>query len=100
MNTGLPTWYSGKESSCQGRKHKRHRFNPWVGNMPWSRKWQPTLVLLPGKFHGQRSLVGYSAWDCKELEMTDNTQHTTHMYTNTQLIILHIIIIWGVRGLP
>ena len=29
----------------------------WVGKMPWSRKWQPTLVTLPGKFHGQDSLV-------------------------------------------
>ena len=39
---------------------KRHRLNPWVGKMPWSRKWQPTPVFLPGKFHGQRSLAGYS----------------------------------------
>ena len=30
---------------------------------PWRRKWQPTPVLLPGKFQGQRSLVGYSPWD-------------------------------------
>ena len=32
----------------------------WVGKIPWSRKWQPTPVFLPGKFHGQRSLAGYS----------------------------------------
>ena len=32
----------------------------WVGKMPWRRKWQPTPVFLPGKFHGQRSLTGYS----------------------------------------
>ena len=38
------------------------RFNPWVGKMPWSRKWQPALVFLPGKFHRQRSLAGYSPW--------------------------------------
>ena len=37
----------------------------------WRRKWQPTPVLLPGKFHGQRSLVGYSPWGCKELDMTE-----------------------------
>ena len=36
-----------------------------VGKIPWRRKWQPTLVLLPGKFHGQRSLVGYRLWGCK-----------------------------------
>ena len=38
----------------------RHGFNSWVGKIPWSRKWQPTLVFLPGKSHGQRSLAGYS----------------------------------------
>ena len=41
--------------------------------MHWRRKWQPTSVLLPGKFHGQRSLVGYSPWDHKELDMTEAT---------------------------
>ena len=38
---------------------------------PWRRKWQPIPVLLPGKFHGQRSLVGYSPWGCKELDTTE-----------------------------
>ena len=37
-------------------------FNPWVKKMPWRRKWQPTPVLLPGKFHGKGSLVSYSPW--------------------------------------
>ena len=37
-----------------------------VGKIPWRRKWQPTPVFLPGKFHGQRSLVGYSEWGPKE----------------------------------
>ena len=45
-------------------------FNPWVRKILWRRKWQPTPVLLPGKFHGQRSLVGYSPWGCKELDKT------------------------------
>ena len=35
-------------------------FNPWVRKIPWRREWQPTSVLLPGKSHGQWSLVGYS----------------------------------------
>ena len=35
---------------------------PGVGKIPWRRKWQPTPVFLPGKSHGQRSLVGYSPW--------------------------------------
>ena len=46
---------SGKESACQCR---RHVFNPWVGKIPWKRKWQSTPVSLPGKSHEQRSLVG------------------------------------------
>ena len=45
-------------------------FDPWVGKIPWSRKW-PAPVFLPGKFHGQRSLVGYSPWDCKESDTTE-----------------------------
>ena len=47
------------------------RFNPWVRKIPWRRKWQSTPVLLPGKFHGWRSLVGYSPWGCKESDMTE-----------------------------
>ena len=43
----------------------------WVGKVPWSRKWQPTLVFLPGKSHGQRSLAGYSLWCCKGSDMTE-----------------------------
>ena len=44
----------------------RPRFNPWVGNIPWRRKWQPTPVFLPGEFHGQRSLEGCSSWGWKK----------------------------------
>ena len=40
-------------------------FDPWVGKIPWKRKWQPTPVFLPRKFRGQRSLAGYSPWGCK-----------------------------------
>ena len=42
----------------------------------WSRKWQPTLVFLPGEFHGQRSLAGYSPWGCKESDMTEQLSLT------------------------
>ena len=41
---------SGKEPICQCRRHKRPGFKPWVGKIPWRRKWQPTPVLLPGKW--------------------------------------------------
>ena len=50
----------------QCRRHRRFRFNPWVGKILWSRKWQPTSIFLPGKFHGQRSLTGYTSWGHKE----------------------------------
>ena len=52
-------------------RHARDLSYLWVRKIPWSRKWQPTPVLLPGKFHGQRSLVSYNSWGCKESDMTD-----------------------------
>ena len=45
--------------------------NPWIGKIPWRRKWQPTPVFLPGESYGQRSLVGYSPSVCKELDTID-----------------------------
>ena len=45
----------------------------------WRRKWQPTPVLLPGEFHGQRSLMGCSPWGCKDSDMTEWLIHT-HTY--------------------
>jgi len=42
------------------------RVDPWVRMIPWRRKWQPTLVFLPEKSHGQRSLAGYSPKGHKE----------------------------------
>ena len=65
----VPGGASGKESTCQCR---RHGFDPWVRKIPWNRKWQSTPVFLPGKFHGQRSLAGYSPRGCKELDMTEH----------------------------
>ena len=51
---GLPRWLSGKGPTCQCRSHRRPRFHPWVRKIPWRRKWLPSLVFLPGKFHGKR----------------------------------------------
>ena len=72
---GLPRWLSGKGSNCQCR---RCSSNPWFRKIPWRRNWQPTPVFLPGKSHGQRSLVGY---DCsKELDTTSrlNSKRVVH----------------------
>ena len=60
MLSRLSSWHSGRGSLYQCRRHKRCRFHPWAGKNPWSRKWQPTPVFLPGKFHGWRSLANYS----------------------------------------
>ena len=57
---------------------RRPGFDPWVGKIPWRRKWQPTPVLLPGESHGRRSLVGYSPWGCKESDTTERLHSLTH----------------------
>ena len=68
---GFPGGASSVESSCQGRRHKRGRFDLWVGRISWSRKWQPAPIFLPGKSHGQRSLAAYSPRGHKESDMTE-----------------------------
>ena len=60
------TLITDKESSCQPR---RHGFSPWVRQIPWRRKQQPTLVFLPRESHGQRNLAGYSPWGHKESDI-------------------------------
>ena len=51
---------------------KRHGFDPWIGKIPWRRKWKLTQVLLPGKFQGQKSLLDYMPWARKELDTTEH----------------------------
>ena len=75
---GFPGGASGKESTCQCR-HERLEFDPWVGKIPWSRKWQSPPVFFPGEFHGQRSLVDYHPCGCKEPNTTEHTH--TNIYT-------------------
>ena len=60
-----------EEPACPCRRGKRRGLNPWVGKIPWRRKWQPTPVFLPGESHGQRSLAGYSPWGGKESGMAE-----------------------------
>ena len=64
---------------------RRHGFNPWVRRIPWSRKWQPTPIFLPGKSHRQTSLVGYRPSGCKESDTTKRicTRKHTHTHTHT-----------------
>ena len=65
----LPRWLSGKEPACQCRSCRRCGFDPWVRKIPWRRKWQISLVFLPGESHGWRSLAdsGCSPWGLKRV---------------------------------
>ena len=72
---------------------------PWVGKIPWRRKWQPTPVFLPRKFHEQRSLAGYSPWGSKGSDITERVHahtHThTHKHTHTQALLPKVIsLVW------
>ena len=58
-----------------------------VGKIPWRKEWHPTPVFLPGEFHGQKSLVGYSPWGRKESDMTESL--STYAY-QTQRITARI----------
>ena len=69
----LPRLLSGK-ITWQCRKHG---FDPWVRKIPRRKTWQLSLVFLPGESYGQRSLVGYSPWRCKEWDTTNATEHTS-----------------------
>ena len=57
----------------------RPGFDPWVRKIPWRREWSPTPVFLPGKFHGLRSLVGYSPWGSKESDTTERLHVHVHV---------------------
>ena len=69
-NWGFPHGAVVKNPPANAGDTRDEGFNPWVGKIPWTRKWQPTLVLWSGKSHGQRNLVGYHPWGHKELDMT------------------------------
>ena len=64
---------SALQGTCRGRSGDTVSI-PGSGKIPWRRKWQPTSVFLPGKFHGQGTLAGYSPWGCEELDMTEHAR--------------------------
>ena len=78
---GFPGGVSGKEPTCQCRRHKRCGFDPWVRKIPWRRAWQSTPAFLPGKSHAQRSLVGYSPWVSESLTRLSNSAHRVILKT-------------------
>ena len=58
---------------------RRHRFDPWVGKILWRRKWPPIPIFLPGKSHGQRSLVGYIHRAAKESDTTEQLNNDNNI---------------------
>ena len=63
-------------------------FNPWVGNITWSRKWKPVPAFLPGKFHEQRSLVGYSSCSCR----VDTTERLSRFSDAAKLTLGRVVL--------
>ena len=89
--SGPCRWHSGKENagsvfSLQSVNAGKigNGFAPWIGKISCGWKWQPTSVFLPGKSHGQRSLVGYSPWGHKESDTTEQLNNSnTFIYVIT-----------------
>ena len=77
---GFPGGTSDKEAAGQCRRLWTCECDPWVGRIPWRKKWQPTPVFLLRESHGQRSLAGYRPWGHKELDTTEHLSTHT-MYT-------------------
>ena len=63
--------------------------DPWVGKIPWRTSWQPTPVFLPGQFHGQRSLAGYSPCGREE---SDTTERLSTMLATLKSVLPYISI--------
>ena len=66
-------------------------FNPWVRKILWRRKWIPIPVFLPGEFHRQRRLAGYSPWGCKELDTIKQLTFLLH-FPMLWIFIAHMIL--------
>ena len=75
---GFPWWLSGKESTYQCR------FNPWIGEIPWRRKWQLTPVFSPGKSYGQ------SCWGATVLGVAKESDTTQHLNSSSEGMLRNI----------
>ena len=110
ISLGFPGSTSGKEPTYQRRRLKRHRFDPWVGKIPWRRVWQPTPVLLPRECQGEKNLAGYSPWGHRVRHNWVGTLdngikcppknvfiHQTNLY-RTRLHAMHSSGFWGLKS--
>ena len=91
----FPGHSDGKESAC---KAEDPGSNPRVKKIPWRRKWKPTPIFLPGEFHGQRSLVGYSPWGHKESNMTEQLTCHFSAFQLTPCLKYPILMFWALQG--
>ena len=83
---GLPRQHSGEESPADAGDARDVGLISGSGRSPGARKWHPTPIFLPGKFHGQRSLAGYSPWGCKESHTTERTRAHTLTSEKNELL--------------
>ena len=90
----LPTKSNNYHCLIRYFVYRRPRFLPWVRKIPWGREWQPTPVLLPGEFHGQRSLVGCSPWGLKESDTTEQVSRQIMSSVEHLFMCLIAINLW------
>ena len=69
-----------KNLPANAGRHKRLGLDPWVKKMPWRRTWRSTPVFLPEEYCGQRNLVGYSPYGCKESDIPEATWHASDRF--------------------
>ena len=79
----FPAGASGKEPSCQCRRRKGRRFNPWVGEIPWSRKWQPTPGILARRIPWTEELGGL--WSTGSQRIGHTTKATEHTVVSSAI---------------
>ena len=88
---------SGKQLSCQCKRLQRGRSHPWVGKIPWRRKWQPTPVFLPGESCGQTSLVGYNPQSHK---VGHNWSHLYPFKNKDNIVYCYFLVTFHKSTLP
>ena len=101
---GLPRWCSSKELTCECRRLliRDAGLISGIGKNLWNRTWQSMSVFFPGKFHGQRSLVALSQWDCKESNMTELLRPQAWIKAKANVFMpswkLIVIVLWICLG--
>ena len=90
---GASLWLSGYRICL---RCKRNKFDPWVGKIPWRRKWQSTPVFLPGKPHGQRKLVCYYLWVPKSQTQLSDELTTAAIWVGKNFYLCVFLWFWNI----